>query len=416
MAAKKKRGTIYHRVVLDSGEVRWRFRVDLGVRPDGKRDQRTITCRTKEKAIARRSELLADKARGVLVRPSELTTCELFTNWLQGKKRIKAGTRYTYKKAADLWLSRFGDVPAQKLTKKRVDEAAEHLQANGRRVGNRQRQDLTIRTLQIGLGKLKAAFTDAMHQGLVQRNVFALVELAEHQPRRFKTWTADQLADFFAYLVRTDDRDYALYRLSAKGLRRGEVLGARWDQEIDLTGDHAVDRELPYGTPSILVAWTRGLVGTEAVEGSPKTARSVRVVVLDEDDVKALTTLRDRQDREAAEAGSAYAGPCELCGGRHVYVDALGRPPWPQSYGTRFNRLVKAAGLPSIRLHDLRHTFACLLRDEGVPMATISSLLGHVKPSFTSDVYGLNVDRARVLPAATDTLRAVLARAANRQK
>jgi integrase len=93
------------------------------------------------------------------------------------------------------------------------------------------------------------------------------------------------------------------------------------------------------------------------------------------------------QDREGEEVGNAYAGPCELCGGRHLVVDELGRPYRPEWFSDRFERLVRLAGLPVIRLHDTRHTCGTLMHRRGVTVAVISAWLGHASPDFTMRTY-----------------------------
>jgi integrase len=64
-----------------------------------------------------------------------------------------------------------------------------------------------------------------------------------------------------------------------------------------------------------------------------------------------------------------------------------GEPPHPDFVSKRFDRLVRAAGVPRIRLHDLRHTAATLLLEAGVPLKVVTERLGHSSTRITSDLY-----------------------------
>jgi integrase len=97
------------------------------------------------------------------------------------------------------------------------------------------------------------------------------------------------------------------------------------------------------------------------VEGEPKTERGRRTLPLDEALAASLRSLRARQAEERLAAGEAYSTGCPDCSGAHLVVDELGRPYRPESYGDRFATLARAAGLPTIRLHDARHTCGTLM-------------------------------------------------------
>ncbi len=71
-----------------------------------------------------------------------------------------------------------------------------------------------------------------------------------------------------------------------------------------------------------------------------------------------------------------------------VFTNELGDPLRPASVGQAFRRLVDAAGVPVIRLHDLRHTHASHLLMAGVNVKVVSERLGHASVSFTLDTYG----------------------------
>jgi integrase len=250
---------------------------------------------------------------------------------------------------------------------------------------------------------LKSVFTDAMKQGILGRNVVALVDRPSPNKYTMDTWTKEQAAAFLQFVA--THRLSAGWQLSLYGLRRSEVLGLRWS-DVDLVA----------GTLTINNA--RKSSDGVVYEELPKTVRSQRTLpfkaipgLLD-----ALMALQLRQREEADRAGGAYQPLCPLCGGSHVIADELGRPYRPEWYGDQFESLSKAAKLPVIRLHDARHTCGTLMHLRGVKTAVISAWLGHASASFTLNTYvhsqdealadaGANLGGAYEAPSGSEVLR-----------
>jgi integrase len=179
--------------------------------------------------------------------------------------------------------------------------------------------------------------------------------------------------------------------LTMYGLRRGEVLGLRWD-----------DVDLQARTLTVKIART-DVAGT-VISGDPKSSRSKRTLPLDVDLITALCALRLRQHDEAGLAGSAYMGS------GYVVVDEQGVPYRPEWYSDTFQKLAASAALNSIRLHDARHTCGTLMHLRGVPITVISAWLGHASAAFTMKTYVHSQDDA--LRAAGATLAGALGAAA----
>ena len=113
----------------------------------------------------------------------------------------------------------------------------------------------------------------------------------------------------------------------------------------------------------------------------PKTARSRRTIPLPQRTVEALRTWKARQARERLAAGSAYT---DL---GLVFSDELGGYLSPSAISKAFGRLVKAAELPRITLHQVRHSFATIALEQGVDVLNVSELLGHSSAAITQTVY-----------------------------
>jgi integrase len=180
-------------------------------------------------------------------------------------------------------------------------------------------------------------------------------------------WTAAQTAEFLQSIE--DHRLYAAYHLIAlRGLRRGEAAGLRWC-DIDLDGGVAVIcQQLQQYDGHLTVRL-------------PKTAHSARVIALDRTTVAALRAHQARQDTERAAYGNDYNRS------GHVFTNLNGDPMAPDRLSRTFRRLSAEAGLPPIRLHDLRHGAATLALAAGVDLRVVQEMLGHSSIVLTADTY-----------------------------
>ena len=155
--------------------------------------------------------------------------------------------------------------------------------------------------------------------------------------------------------------------------RQGCVAGKhsrlRWS-DVDLTAGRAT------------VVRTASYVGKEVTFTDPKTRAGRRLVPLPAGTVTALRENRKTQAAEQLAAGELYQP------GSLVFADELGRPHKPGNVTRAFAaRAVKAAGLPTITLHGLRHTFATIAAGARVPVKVVSELIGHSSTAITQDLY-----------------------------
>jgi integrase len=178
------------------------------------------------------------------------------------------------------------------------------------------------------------------------------------------------------FLVHDDgDRLAALWRVyCVNGLPRGEVLALRWS-------------DVDFEASTLRIERTLGETGGHLVWGTPKTKNGRRTLTLDEYSVAALRSRRARQGVGRLALGVAYNDQAL------VFCREAGGPIWPGTVSARFQALGLEIGLPTIHLHDLRHSSASLALAGGVDLKTVSSNLGHSGIAITADLY------AHVLPA-----------------
>jgi integrase len=187
------------------------------------------------------------------------------------------------------------------------------------------------------------------------------------RPSPVMVWTPAQTGIFLTYARRC--RLYALFHLVAyRGLRRGEVCGLR---RADTALSGAVTT----------VRWQITQLGWATEEGAPKSEAGERQVALDARTVAVIRAHRRRQDKEKEAAGAAWAGS------GLEFASLSGGPLHPAAVTDLFEQLAYLAGLPPIRLHDLRHGTATLALAAGVDIKIVQDMLGHSSRAITSDTY-----------------------------
>jgi len=351
------------KVVRTDGVVRWRCVVDSGTDRDGRRRQATRTFDTLKEARAFVASTRVAVNSGTYVGRVEITLEEYATTWLASRRHsVRPKTLEGYQVALNRALDTFGHRRLDQVSKSDLVNLIDDM-----RTGERP---LAPRSVNLTLGVLRQLFNAAVREGLLVRNPAQMVDLLPQPVQEMQAWTQDEAA---AFLDATADHPWAgVFALSLSGLRRGEVLGARWS-------DIALDGDLPH----VVVRRSRVQLGHDGggvVEGEPKSARSRRLVPLAPFAVDALRTTWRLQTHDRATWGEDYLDDGFVC------ADASGRPPRPETYSTVFHRVAAKAGLRRVRLHDLRHTSVTLLLNAGIPVHVVASIHGH-DPVITQRIY-----------------------------
>ena len=171
-------------------------------------------------------------------------------------------------------------------------------------------------------------------------------------------------------------RLHALWTLAVTtGLRRGELLGLRWE-DVDTEARTITVRRSLQRVPGAGSAGRKSALQF----GPPKTAGSERRVAMPPVAARDLQRWAVEQRAEAAAMGRTYdAGLC--------FPTAFGNPTDPRSLAYQFGRLLDRAGVQRIRLHDLRHTFASLMVAAGADQKALQQAMGHGSITTTLDLY-----------------------------
>ncbi len=339
---------------------------------DGRRRRRWISgtmhggspWRTRREAEEALGDVLGKVGTDQLVEPSRLTVRGYLGSWLDGRRgSLRETTWDSYERALRVHVyPALGAVLVQKLRASDLTKLYRELE----RGGKAKRTARYVHTI------VRKALQDGVEDDppVLVRNVADRAKPPSPKDTKApvpRVWTSEQTRAFFASVA--EDRLYALWvLLGTGGLRRGEALGLR-RQDVDLDGGKVTIRQ------------ALAPVGTRIVASQPKTERSSRDVYLDGPTVTALRARLKRVAEERLAWGPAYRD--------HglIFCQEDGRPLVPGEVSKTFRRMVKRAGLPPIRLHDLRHGMATAWLEAGVNPLLVSERLGHASAAFTLDVY-----------------------------
>ncbi len=320
---------------------------------------------TKAQAVDAMNGVQADKKAGTYVEPSKQTVGEYLTAWLAAAQGIRPSTITTYGVAIRRHIiPRIGAVPLQQLTRVRVKALYRELSVGARVHGRGELSEKTIHNVHVAL---RRALADAVEDGLLRNNPADRAHAMPKDRPEMAIWTVEELRRFLD--ASAGHPMAALWRLAANtGMRRGEVLGLRW-KDVDLDGRRLSVRQQ-------LVR-----AGERVAFGAPKTKAGRRVIALDAGTVAALRERRAAWSADKLHFGKAFKDH-DL-----VFCRPDGHPHDPDVVTHQFDRATVRAGVPRIRLHDLRHTHASLLLQARVHPKVVQERLGHSSITITLDTY-----------------------------
>ena len=347
---------------------KWALVVDVGRDESGRRRQQWrsgfATKREAERALA---ETIQRLGTGGYVEPSKVTVAAFLEEWLaSARASVRPSTHATYTTLCRTHVApAVGTMPLQQLSGSRLNKLYGDLLEAGRRDG---KGGLSIRTVRHVHTTIHTALGEAVRWGRVYRNVADLATPPRQRTKkRPATWTAEELRAFLEQV--RDDRLYAFYHLAGStGMRRGEVAGLTW-RDVDLAAGR------------LSVSQTVISVNYEIMFSAAKTGAGARSIALDPGTVGVLRHHRKAQLEERLALGG-YAEDHDL-----VFCELDGSPLHPSNLSKRFDRLVRASGLPRLRFHDLRHTHATLALRAGVHPKIVSERLGHADIAITLNTY-----------------------------
>ena len=337
---------------------RWEGRIVVGHKENGDSIFRYVYADTQKELTGKLRQHI-DLYQGVdLTEQSRMTLGEWLDRWLEDiAGTIRPNTMTRYQGTVDRHIKPYlGDKPISQVKGKDIQRLYETLAKRGNRNTGEGLSSGTVRGIH---SMLHEALGAAQQASIIPRNPTEEIEAPKFSYKPKKVLTDKQL-DKFMEAVRQDAVWYDFfYTELTTGLRRGEICGLMW-QDFDEKA----------GTLKILRSVNVPKAG-ELEIGETKTSQGRRTIRLPPSTVQRLKERRKH-------AVSQWIFPEPL---------APEKPVRPSAAYYWMKRILREAGLPEIRFHDLRHTFATHALTSGVDAKTLSGILGHTNASFTLDTY-----------------------------
>jgi integrase len=371
----RRRGNNEGTVFQDKDGVWW---AQLPPDEQGKRPKRRA--KTQREAQEKLRQLVREREKGVNLSAKQPSVTSFMNTWLETviKVRRKPRTYETYKQYVRLYIDPYlGETRLDKLTPARIQAWVNTLQ-----------EKVQPQTARNAYQRLRTALGLAVKWRQLSENPAIGVDVPSSSRVPIRPLNASQAAALLEAV--RGHRLAPLYDLAlGLGLRQGELLGLRWSN-VDL--DKGVLR---------VAEQMQRLRSRETVTVKPKTPRSERELPLSEELISRLRAHRTNQDEERMVISERWKD-YDL-----VFPSEVGTVIMARNLVRHFKAALQRAKLPSsFRFHDLRHTAATLMLAAGVPLKTVSDILGHSSIQVTADTYGYTFEEDK--QRALDTLAQAL--------
>ena len=337
---------------------RWEGRIVVGHKDNGDPIFHYVSAKT-QKALLEKLHKSIDEYDGAeLTEDSRMTLGEWLDIWLRecAEPSVRPSTYKGYLGYAERNIKpSLGSKQISKVTAADVQTLYRKLQREGG-VDGGALSPTTVRRIH---GVLHQALNAAVDRHLIVKNPTDDVTLPK-KVTAAKTILNDKQLERFMEAIKADEHWHDFFYLEiTTGLRRGELCGLMWTDFDAEKGTLTVRRTL------------HNKEGGGYYVGETKTGAGRRIIKLPPSTVQLLS-----ERKRTSISQWIFPNP--------IHPED---PIMPNSGYTRMKKLLAEAGLPNMRFHDLRHTFATHALTSGVDAKTLSGILGHTKTSFTLDTY-----------------------------
>ena len=342
---------------------RWEGRIVVGHKRNGDPIFRYVLAKTQKELLDKLHRDIETYQDTELTEDSRMTMGEWLDRWLDeyAADTLRPSTLRSYRQYIRCYIKPIlGDKVISRITRMDIQKMYTQLKREGRihdhpEYGHELSDTMVLRIHAM----LHRCLKDAMTAHVIPRNPTdgATVPKASYKPKQILT--REQMETFLAAVEQNEVwRDFFYTELTT-GLRRGEICGLMWQDFDETAGTLKISRSVNTPKAGVLEI------------GETKTSRGRRTIHLPPSTVQ---RLRERKKH----AFSQWIFPDPL---------APEKPVRPGAAYYWMKVILKEAGLPCIRFHDLRHTFATHALTSGVDAKTLSGILGHTNASFTLDTY-----------------------------
>lgn len=345
---------------------KYRVQFELGKDESGKRKRESKQVSTLKEAEQMKKEFERQEKLNELPSLQTISLQRLLDKWKTNYMQDLADTtQYGYANIINNHLVPFlGSKQVKQIQISDVENYYSHL---------RDIKKLEANTIHRHHALLKMVLDYGIRLQYITNNTADLAHLPKIKHKEAKFYSAEQLKKVLV-LVKDTNLELAIVLAGMLGLRRGEIAGLRWS-DVDF-----INRELH-------ILNVRTSAGSLKLDKEPKTESSKRKLYLIDYVYEVLLKHKEKQLIQKEKLGSFYND------NDYVLVKDDGAPPRVNGVSDQFLLFLKTHSLPHIRLHDLRHTFASILHDNGISLKDISTALGHTDIGITSKIYTHIMDK-----------------------
>lgn len=372
------------------GERSWLLVVEAGYKADGSRAKKTRTIKIEDEKLLKTTKRLQEYLNnelakfkieveaGAYIDPSKMTFKAFVGEWEEkyGRKELGAKTLENYKHVLDKRLiPAFGHLRLDNITPMQVLNYMHSLDQDGSRSDGKE-GTLSSGTIDYIYRTLNNVLNRAVDWKLLRENPMSGVKKPKVTTKEVSVYDPDEALKLFTAL----EKEQLMWRVMISlalttGLRRGELLGLEWNMvrfEEDGRCTISVKQNLTF------------VKGGGFIVKEPKTKSSKREVSVPQALTPDLKAWKLQAGKNRLTSGELWEGGERF----FVFSSWHGKPLNPSSVKTWWTRFTKRRKLKFIRFHDLRHTSATLLINEGVHAKVIAERLGHANITTTMNIYG----------------------------
>ncbi len=357
-----------------------KFYMVINTKKNGKRKMKWIATGLPVKGNKRKAEqMLRETLQAYETKPKSATPDIPFSDyiriWLNNvRRRVDEVTYQGYEVLALRhvipWFEEKG-INLADITVEVLQEYVDEKSTNGRRDG---KGGLSPRSIRLHKNIVYQTLTEAVKNGLLPTNPCQYVELPKGVRYESHYYTAKQLNELFEAI--RDEPLCPLLKITAiYGLRRSEVLGLQWDS-------------IDFDVGMVTIRHTVSKVTKAVAKDKTKNASSYRSFPLTEEARRIFQEAKAKEQENRRLFGRQYQE------NNYVFKWDNGKPYLPDYITAKFSSLLKQHDLPHIRLHELRHSCASLLINEGFGLKDVQEWMGHADIKMTANIYG-HLDVAR---------------------
>ncbi len=354
------------------------------IESNGKYKRKYIYAKTQKQVKEKLNNLKNISSKGIDVERGDISLDKWVLEWLQSYKihtlKITTYENYFLNYQVHIRNSEIGNIPIKKLTTRQLQIYYNHLLRN-------KKKNLSIRTVRYIASIINGALEQAVKSNILIKNVNKGCVLPKKEKIEIQPLTVNEIEKLLETAKGNSLYPIILLEIFT-GMRKGEILGLQW-KDVNF-----IDKEL-YVRNNLARINDEGKYDDEKNHTklallNPKTAASKRTIPLNDKVIDELKKHKNRQNRLKMKNRLVWEEQdMVFCKSNGLFYD-------PRKLLEEYHQLLKKAGIRKSRFHDLRHTFASILLNQGESIKTIQSLLGHADITTSMAIYAhLSEDKKR---------------------